>query len=68
MSKSETNAPRNLLTTAIHGGEKRPRPGNAITTPIFQTATYVFRNTAELVDYMNGNTEREEYGRYGNPT
>lgn len=69
MSKSETSRPgRNLLTTAIHGGEKRPRPGNAITTPIFQTATYVFRNTAELVDYMSGNTEREEYGRYGNPT
>jgi len=59
---------RSLLTTAVHGGEKRPRPGNAITTPIFQTATYVFRDTAELVDYMSGNTEREEYGRYGNPT
>lgn len=57
-----------LFTTAVHGGEKRPRPGNAITTPIFQTATYVFANTAELVDYMSGNVEREEYGRYGNPT
>jgi len=57
-----------LFTTAVHGGEKRPRPGNAITTPIFQTATYVFRDTAELVDYMSGNVEREEYGRYGNPT
>jgi len=55
-------------TEAIHGGEKRPRPGNAITTPIFQTATYVFRDTAELVDYMSGNADREEYGRYGNPT
>jgi cystathionine gamma-synthase len=64
----QPDARRSLLTTAIHGGEKRPRPGNALTTPIFQTATYVFRNTAELVDYMSGNTEREEYGRYGNPT
>jgi len=69
VSKPESPSPgRNLLTTAIHGGERRPRPGNAITTPIFQTATYVFRDTAELVDYMSGNTEREEYGRYGNPT
>jgi cystathionine gamma-synthase len=59
---------RGASTTAIHGGEKRPRAGNSITTPIFQTATYVFRDTAELVDYMSGNTEREEYGRYGNPT
>ena len=59
---------RRLLTDAVHGGEKRPRPGHSITTPIFQTATYVFRDTAELVDYMSGNAEREEYGRYGNPT
>jgi cystathionine gamma-synthase len=59
---------RGAATTAIHGGEKRPRAGNSITTPIYQTATYVFRDTAELVDYMSGNTEREEYGRYGNPT
>lgn len=59
---------RSVLTEAIHGGETRPRAGHAITTPIFQTATYVFENTAELVSYMSGETEREEYGRYGNPT
>ena len=68
MSKGPNERRRSLLTTAVHGGEKRPRAGNALTTPIFQTATYVFRDTAELVDYMEGNTEREEYGRYGNPT
>lgn len=70
MSKPPDDRPQQdrPLTTAVHGGEKRPRPGNAITTPIFQTATYVFRDTAELTDYMSGNTEREEYGRYGNPT
>lgn len=68
MSKTSSDLPQSPLTTAVHGGEKRPRPGNALTTPIFQTATYVFRDTAELVDYMSGNTEREEYGRYGNPT
>lgn len=70
-ASGKERAPRTdakLFTTAVHGGEKRPRPGNAITTPIFQTATYVFRDTAELVDYMSGNVEREEYGRYGNPT
>jgi len=59
---------RRLATEAIHGGETRPRPGNAITTPIFQTATYVFQDTRELVDYMSHQVEREEYGRYGNPT
>jgi cystathionine gamma-synthase len=66
--RSPGDRARSLLTEAIHGGETRPRAGNAITTPIFQTATYVFRDTAELVDYMTGKVEREEYGRYGNPT
>lgn len=33
-----------------------------------QTATYTFRNTAELVDYQEGRYGSYEYGRYGNPT
>jgi cystathionine gamma-synthase len=59
---------RGLATDAVHGGETRPRPHNAITTPIFQTATYVFQDTAELSRHMSREAEREEYGRYGNPT
>jgi cystathionine gamma-synthase len=55
-------------TRAVHAGEPREKAGNAVTTPIFQTATYVFRDTHELIEYMEGNIEREEYGRYGNPT
>jgi cystathionine gamma-synthase len=55
-------------TRAVHAGEAREKAGNAVTTAIFQTATYVFRDSHELVDYMEGNIEREEYGRYGNPT
>jgi len=59
---------RRVATEAIHGGETRPRAGNAITTPIFQSATFVFRNTAELAAHHSHETRREEYGRYGNPT
>jgi cystathionine gamma-synthase len=59
---------RGLATDAVHGGEARPRPHNSITTPIFQTATYVFADTAELTRHMSREAEREEYGRYGNPT
>lgn len=55
-------------TQAVHAGQPRSKPGDALTTPVFQTATYVFRNTAELRDYMDGRIRREEYGRYGNPT
>jgi cystathionine gamma-synthase len=67
-AKPDKSGARRLATEAIHGGETRPRPGNAITTPIFQTATYVFQDTQELVEYMSHQVEREEYGRYGNPT
>ena len=33
-----------------------------------QTATYTFRNTAELIDYQEGRYGSYEYARYGNPT
>jgi cystathionine gamma-synthase len=55
-------------TRAVHAGEAREKAGNAVTTAIFQTATYAFRDSRELTEYMEGNIEREEYGRYGNPT
>lgn len=60
-------------TQAVHGGVKRHNPYHALTTPIVQTATYTFRDTAELVEFMDSTiwgegSDREEYGRYGNPT
>lgn len=55
-------------TLAVHGGEPRTYAHDALTAPIVQTATYSFRDTAELVAYMEGRVEREEYGRYGNPS
>ncbi len=55
-------------TTAVQGGESWPKPHSAITTPIVATATYTFKDTQELVSFMEGHIEREEYGRYGNPT
>jgi cystathionine gamma-synthase len=55
-------------TSAVHGGEPEHYAHDSLTLPIVQTATYTFKNTAELVAYMEGHREREEYGRYGNPT
>jgi cystathionine gamma-synthase len=60
--------PLRPATVAIHGGEDRQRPCDALAEPIFQTATYTFPSTQALIDYMEGRTVREEYGRYGNPT
>jgi cystathionine gamma-synthase len=55
-------------TLSVHGGEPRPKPANALATPIVQTATFTFANTQELKDYFDGRIDRVEYGRYGNPT
>jgi cystathionine gamma-synthase len=57
-----------LSTRAVHAGQRHRQPHAAITAPIFPTATYVFRDTAELHQHFLGEIEREEYGRYGNPT
>jgi cystathionine gamma-synthase len=60
-------------TRAVHAGETRAKPYHALTTPIAQTSTFTFANTGDLVDFMEARlwgdeTERTEYGRYGNPT
>jgi cystathionine gamma-synthase len=66
-SKTRAGA-RGIGTLAVHGGEGRPKLGNALATPIVQTATYTFANTDELRDHFERRIQREEYGRYGNPT
>jgi cystathionine gamma-synthase len=55
-------------TRAVHAGQRGAPESDAITTPIYQTATYWFRDSAELKAYQEGKLERDEYGRYGNPT
>jgi cystathionine gamma-synthase len=62
-----------LSTRAVHAGEEESKPYGALTTPIVQTSTYTFRDTAEILDFMDrkaaGDTAvRDEYGRYSNPT
>jgi cystathionine gamma-synthase len=57
------------LTLAVHGGERRPRGFFSVTAPVVLSSTYTFPRTADLVEFMEGRSERgEEYGRYGNPT
>ena len=54
----------------MHGGERggRPSVADSLTTPVVQTATYSFRDTAEVIAYQEGRHPSYEYGRYGNPT
>lgn len=67
MENSRTRTP-GPSTQAVHSGEARRKLANAITEPIVQTATYTFADSAEIADHFEGRIEREEYGRYGNPT
>jgi cystathionine gamma-synthase len=60
-------------TRAVHAGEERERAYHAVTTPIVQSSTFTFRDTADMIDFMEtrlreGQGRRVEYGRYGNPT
>ncbi|MGE0787069.1 MAG: PLP-dependent aspartate aminotransferase family protein [Sandaracinaceae bacterium] len=68
MSDDRPASARSPGTLAVHGGAPEKYPHDALTVPIVQTATYTFRDTAELRDFFEGRVQREEYGRYGNPT
>ena len=60
-------------TRSVHAGEARAKPHHALTTPIVQTSTFTFDDTADLVAFKEAflwgdEKDRSEYGRYGNPT
>ena len=62
-----------ISTQVVHAGESKKKPYHSLTTPIVQTSTYVFEDTASLIEHMQRKmdqqpVERGEYGRYGNPT
>lgn len=56
-----------LSTLSVHAGEARQKPGDAITDPIFCSATYTFPDTQSVIDFIEHDQPREEYGRYGTP-
>ena len=60
-------SPAGPSTTAVHAGEARQKPGFAITDPIFAASTYTFPDTRSIIDFIEEDQPREEYGRYGNP-
>jgi cystathionine gamma-synthase len=55
-------------TLAVHAGEARQKPGDAITDPIFCASTFTFPDSQSVIDYIEQDLPREEYGRYGNPS
>jgi cystathionine gamma-synthase len=59
--------PPQFSTLSVHGGEARQKPGDAITDPIFCASTYTFEDTQAVINFIEDEQPREEYGRYGNP-
>ena len=60
-------------TQSVHGGAARDKGLHSMTTPIVQTATFTFDDTAALIEFLDakvagGELDREEYSRYGNPS
>ena len=44
------------------------RHAQPLTTPIYETTTFVFDSAEEVRDYNEGRSEKYLYSRYGNPT
>ena len=55
-------------TEAIHRAEGADPHATPLVTPIYQTSTFVFDDTAELEAYQAGQSPKHIYSRYGNPT
>ncbi len=56
-----------MSTIAVQGGEVRQKLAYAVPDPIVCAATYSFENTQAVIDFIEQNQDRGEYGRYGNP-
>jgi cystathionine gamma-synthase len=66
-SKSAPGRAPQFSTLSVHAGEARQKPGDSSTDPIFCASTFTFPNTQSVIDYIEQEQQREEYGRYGNP-
>ena len=55
-------------TKVVHGSSGVNRDADPLTTPIYETTTFLFENAAEVKAYNEGRTQKFLYSRYGNPT
>lgn len=55
-------------TDILHLGEGAWPSATPLTTPIYQTSTFVFANAAELEAYQQGKSDKYIYSRYANPS
>lgn len=55
-------------TELIHAGESGLGDPVPLTSPIYQTTTFVFESAQEVLDYNEGRSNKYLYSRYANPT
>src|SRR3954469_24272952 len=55
-------------TELIHAGETGSSAPTPLTTPIYETTTFVFDSAQEVVAYNEGRSDKHLYSRYTNPT
>jgi cystathionine beta-lyase/cystathionine gamma-synthase len=55
-------------TKMVHGSQGVNPDADPLTTPIYETTTFLFENAAEVKAYNEGRSQRFLYSRYGNPT
>jgi cystathionine beta-lyase/cystathionine gamma-synthase len=55
-------------TEIIHGSTGGNRDADPLTTPIYETTTFIFESAAEVLAFNEGKSKKFLYSRYGNPT
>jgi cystathionine beta-lyase/cystathionine gamma-synthase len=55
-------------TRLIHVADGINEDAAPLTTPIYETTTFVFENAQEILDYNEGRSAKFLYSRYANPT
>jgi len=56
-----------VCTKSVHAGEARQKPSHSITDSVILASTFTFENTQAIIDFIENEEERGEYGRYGVP-
>jgi cystathionine beta-lyase/cystathionine gamma-synthase len=59
---------RRPSTEVIHRGEGQAPAADPLTTPIYETTTFVFASAEEVRAFNEGRSDKFLYSRYGNPT
>lgn len=65
---NERMTPAGLLTRLVQTGEGEVAHARPLTTPIYETTTFVFDSAADVQAYAEGRSAKYLYSRYSNPT